>query len=101
MTALSSLKVLKYLIVCVFNKSNIINSFPPGHNGRHFTDEIFKCIFSKEKFCILIQISLKFVPKIPIDNNSALVQIMVCHLFDAKPLSESMLTQFTDAYMRH
>ena len=31
------------------------------------------CIFVNEKFCILIKISLKFVPKGPIDNNQALV----------------------------
>ena len=36
-------------------------------------DDIFKCIFLNEKFCILIAISLKFVPKGPIDNTSALV----------------------------
>ena len=47
-----------------------------------------------EKFCILIQIPLKFVPRGPIDNNEALVQIMACRLFGAKPLSEPMLTQF-------
>ena len=29
-----------------------------------------------EKLCILIKISLKFVPKGLIDNNSALVEIM-------------------------
>ena len=29
--------------------------------------------FMNEKFCILIKISLKFVPKGPIDNNPALV----------------------------
>ena len=29
--------------------------------------------FDDEKFCILIKISLKFVPKGPIDNNLALV----------------------------
>ena len=29
-----------------------------------------------EKFFILIQISLKFVPKRPIDNKPALVQVM-------------------------
>ena len=39
-------------------------------------DEIFKCIFMNEKFCILIPISLKFVPKVPINNIAALVQIM-------------------------
>ena len=32
-----------------------------------------KCIFINEEFCISIQISLKFVPKGPIDNNSVLV----------------------------
>ena len=39
-------------------------------------DDIFECIFLKEKFCILIKFSLKFVPKGPIDNKPALVQIM-------------------------
>ena len=64
-------------------------------------DDIFKCIFLNEKFCRLIKISLKFVPKSPIDNNPALVQIMAwCQIGD-KPLSEPMLTWFTDAYMRH
>ena len=33
----------------------------------------FKCIFVNEKFCILIEISLRFDPKGPIDNNPALV----------------------------
>ena len=36
-------------------------------------DDIFKCIFVNESFSILIKISLKFVPKGPIDNNPALV----------------------------
>ena len=53
-----------------------------------------------EKFYILIKISLKFVPKGRVDNNPALVKIMTwCRIGD-KPLSEPMLTQFTDAYMR-
>ena len=41
-----------------------------------FADDIFKCIFMDEKFCISIRISLKFVPKCPIDNKAALVQVM-------------------------
>ena len=49
------------------------NSSPPGQNGRHFTGDIFRCIFVNEKFRILIKISVKFVPKGLIDNNSALV----------------------------
>ena len=55
----------------------------------------------KEKFCILIQISLKFVAKSPIDNNPALVLIIAWPGIGDKPLSEPMLAPFTDAYMRH
>ena len=36
-------------------------------------DDIFKCIFLNENDWIQIQISLKFVPRGPIDNNPALV----------------------------
>ena len=45
----------------------------PGQNGRHFADDIFLCIFTNEKFCILIKIPPKFVPKGPIDNKPAFV----------------------------
>ena len=78
-----------------------INSSSPGQNGRHFANDIFKCIFVNEKCCILIQIWLKFVPEGPIDNKSTLVQVMECRLFGAKPLSEPMLIQFTDVYIMH
>ena len=60
--------------------SEQINSSPPPppppptqKNGLYFTDDIFKYIFMDEMFCILIQISLAFVPNGPIDNNPALV----------------------------
>ena len=36
-----------------------------------------------------------------IDYTSALVQVMAWHRTGEKPLPESMLTQFTDAYIRH
>ena len=36
-------------------------------------DDIFKCIFVNENDRIPIQISLKFYPDGPIDNNQALV----------------------------
>ena len=74
-------------------------SSPSGQNGRYFADDIFKCIFINEKFCILIQISMKFVPKGPIDNKATFVQVMAWHRTGDKPLSEPMLTQFTHAYM--
>ena len=63
-------------------------------------DDIFKCIFLIEKDRILIQISLKFVTRSPIDNKPALVQVMAWCQTDDKPLPEPILTQFTDAYMQ-
>ena len=42
-------------------------------NGRHFPDDIFKCIFLNENVLISIKISLKFVPKGQINNIPALV----------------------------
>ena len=78
-----------------------INSSLPTQNVRHFTDDLFKCIFIKEMSCIFIRISLKFVPKGPTDNESALFKVMACRRAGGKPLPEPMLTQFIDAYMRH
>ena len=50
---------------------------------------------------ILIQISLKLVPRGPIDNKPSLVQVMVWRRTGDKPLPEPMMVQFTDAYMQH
>ena len=52
--------------------ANELLTSSPGSNGRHFKDDIFRCIFTNKNFCILIKISLKFVPKGPIENNQAL-----------------------------
>ena len=41
-----------------------------------FQTTFFKCIFLNENIWISNTISLKFVPKGPIDNNTALVQIL-------------------------
>ena len=54
-----------------------------------------------EKFCVLIKISLKFVPTGLNDNKTALFQVMAWRRTGAKPLPEPMLIQFTDTYMRH
>ena len=54
-----------------------------------------------EKFFILILNSLKFIPKGLIGNESVLVQVMAWHRAGDKPLSEPMMTLFTEAYMRH
>ena len=67
----------------------------------NLADDIFKWIFVNEKVCISIRISLKFIPRDPIDNRPALVQVMAWRRTGDKPLPEPMLTQFIDAYMRH
>ena len=71
-------------------RSLVINILRPKQNGHRFAD-IFKCILFNGKFCILIQISHKYIPNIPFDNKPALVQITAWHLFGAKPLSEQMM----------
>ena len=58
-------------------------------------------MFLNENVRISIQILLKFVSNGPIDNKSTLVQVMVWRRTGDKPLPESMLTQFTYAYMLH
>ena len=60
-------------------------------NGRPFPDDIFKCIFLNEDIWISIEFSLKFVPKGPIDNIPALVQLMAWRRPGDKPLSEPMM----------
>ena len=68
------------LLLCVsqnnmnfVRKKHNFNSFPPGQNGQHFADNIFKCIFLNENIWILIKISHNFVPKGQINNIPAFV----------------------------
>ena len=63
----------------------------PKQDGRHFADDICKCIFLNENVWIPIKISLKFVPKGPINNIPAMVQIMAWRRSGDKPLSEPMM----------
>ena len=53
-----------------------INTFRPRQNGHRFADDTFKRIFLNENVRISTEMSLKCVPKGPINNISALVQIM-------------------------
>ena len=63
----------------------------PRQDGRYFADDVLKCIFLNENVWIPIKISLKFVPKDPINNIPALVQIMARRRPGDKPLSEPMM----------
>ena len=72
-------------------KRSLINTLRLRQNGRHFPDDIFKCIFLNENKWITIKISLKFVPKGQINNIPALVRIMAWHRPGDKPFSEAMM----------
>ena len=62
---------------------------------------IFKCIFLNENDRIVIQISLIFVPRSPVDNKPALFQALAWCSTGDKPLPELMKTRFTDMYIWH
>ena len=72
-------------LMCLFN------TLRPGRNEQHFADDIFKRIFFNENAWISIKISLKFVPKGPINNIPALIQMMAWRRSGDKPLSEPMM----------
>ena len=69
----------------------IPNILKPRQNRRHFTEDIFKCIFLTQNVWILIEISRKFVTKCAIYNIPATVQIMVWRRPGDNQLSEPML----------
>ena len=67
-----------------------INTLRPRQNGCHFADNTFNRIFMNENVRISFKFSLKFVPKGPINNIPALVQIMAWRRPGDKPLSEPL-----------
>ena len=70
------------------SECSCINTLRPRQDGRHFPDDIFKCIFFNENVNTSIKISLKFVPKGPVNIIPALVQIMAWRRPGDKPLSK-------------
>ena len=71
--------------------TRFLNSLRPRRDRRHFADDIFKCVFLNENEWISLRISLKFVPKVRINNIPSLVQIMAWRRPGDKPLSEPMV----------
>ena len=78
----------------------LVNSFPLDKMATILTDDIFNYIFLNENDRIPIQISLKYVPRSPIDNKPAFVQVMTWHRTGDKPLPEPIIPVHY-AYMRH
>ena len=83
------------------SKHMAITHMKPEQNGWHLTDDTFKHILLNKNYCILIEISLKFVPKGPIDNNSALVEVMAWCRTGTKSLPQPMMTKFTNTNIHH
>ena len=76
-----------------YDMEEYINSLRPRRNRRHFADDIFQCIFLNENEWISLRISLKFVPKVRINNIPSLVQVMTWRRPCDKPLSEPMMVR--------
>ena len=72
-----------------------ITTLRPRQDVRHFSDDIFKCIFLNDNAWIFIKISLKLVRYGPINNIPALVQIMAWRRPGGKPLSEPMMVRLS------
>ena len=68
-----------------------LNTLRPRQHGCHFAVATFKRIFLNGNFIISLKMSLKFVPKGPINNIPALVQTMAWCRPGDKPLSEPMM----------
>ena len=80
------------LWVCTWDTDCLtLNTLRPRQDVRHFQDDILKWIFLNENLWISIKISLKFVPRGPVNNIPTLVQIMAWRRPGNKPLSEPMM----------
>ena len=87
----SGMSTILRTIVSGTQMTCLFNTLRPRQDGRRFPDDTFERIFFKENVIILMKISLNFVPKGPINNIPALVQIMAWRRSGDKPLSEPMM----------
>ena len=76
-----------------------LNTLKPRQNGRHFLDDIFKCIFLNESVWISIEISL--VPKGPINNKSSIGSDNGLAPTRRQAIFWTNAGLFIDTYMRH
>ena len=85
----------------VYILKNDLTGLPLDKMAAFLAGDNFKYIFLNENDRISIRISLKLVSRSPHDNKPALVQVMAWRQTGDKILADPMLTQFSDAYMRH
>ena len=89
-----------YLLRFAHDPITHLNTLRPRQNGRHFPDDIFKCIVLNENVWISIKISLKFVPEGHIENIPSLIQIMAWRRQGDKSWSEPIMVRLL-THMRH
>ena len=80
---------------------NVLLTHLPWTKWLPFRRQHFQMHFHEWKLLYFDSNFTEVVPKDPIINKSALVQVMAWRRSGDKPLLESMLTQFTDTYMWH
>ena len=93
-TIVQTMSILNPSMFYLSHRIVVFNTLRPRQNGRHFTDDIFKWILVNENVWIPIKLSMKFVPKGPISNIPALVQITAWRRLGDKPLSEPMVVSW-------
>ena len=81
----------RHLYNVFYLPETLLNTLRLRQNGRISADDIFKWIFLNPIIWILIEISLKFVPKGRINKIPALFQVMAWRRPRDKPLSEPMI----------
>ena len=84
----------RYCCCCFYQYNNTsINTLRPKQIAAILQTIFFQCISLNENIWNSIEMSLKFVPKGPINNIPALVQIMSWRRRGDKPLSEPMMVR--------
>ena len=64
--------MITHLSVVLENMEEYVNQIKPEQSHQHFANNIFKCIFLKDNFCILIQRLNKYLYSISSDNGLVL-----------------------------
>ena len=87
------IKIYNNTTLCICTGIRIFNTLRPRRNGRRAADDTFERIFVNENVRISIKISLKFVPKGPINNIPSLVEIMAWRRPGDEPLFQPMMVR--------
>ena len=77
-----------------------VSTLRPKQKCHHFADDICRCNFLKKNVWIYLNISLKFVHKVRINNIPGLVQVMAWHRPGLKPLTEPMKVELLTQTMK-